>query len=94
MNVKQTIKCERTNCYRDALYMAEGRHLQADGTVDIERRASCEIHSREELPQNLTPLSLWKIIKWPDLRCDRQSKNTVVRRHDPQPYGKRLDERI
>jgi hypothetical protein len=64
------IKCERTNCFRSAVYMAEERHPQEDGSVDIENRATCEIHSRQELPQNLTLLSKWQIIQWPDLRCD------------------------
>lgn len=68
--MNQPIKCERTNCDRIALYIAEGQHLQADSTMDTERRATCEIHSREELPQNLTPLSLWRISRWPDPRCD------------------------
>jgi hypothetical protein len=68
--MKQQIKCERTNCYRDAVYIAEERHPQDNGTIDVERRASCEIHSRQELPQNLTLLSAWRVIQWPDRRCD------------------------
>lgn len=68
--MNQPIKCERANCYRYALYMAEGRHPQGDGTVDVDYRATCEIHSREYPPQDLSTLSMWKIIKWADLRCD------------------------
>jgi hypothetical protein len=68
--MNQRIKCERTNCFRDAVYIAEERHLQGDGSVDVERRATCEIHSREQLPQNLSLLSAWRIIQWPDRRCD------------------------
>jgi len=68
--MKQPIKCERTNCYRDALYIADEQNPQGDGTVDIERRATCEIHSRGCPPQDLSSLSVWEIISWPDLRCD------------------------
>jgi len=64
------IKCERTNCYRDAVYIAEERHPRDDGSVDVEYRANCEIHSREQLPQNLSLLSAWQILQWPDRRCD------------------------
>jgi len=64
------IKCERTNCYRDAVYIVEERHPQGDGSVDLECRATCEAHSRQQPPQNLTLLSSWKIIRWPDCRCD------------------------
>jgi len=64
------IKCERTDCYRDAVYIVEERHPQENGIIDAERRASCEIHSREQLPQNLTLLSAWRILQWPDRRCD------------------------
>lgn len=45
--MNQPIKCERTNCYGDAIYIAEERHSQEDGTVDVEHRATCEIHSRQ-----------------------------------------------
>jgi len=68
--MKQQIKCERTHCYRDAAYIAEERHPQGDGSVDVEHRATCEIRSRQELPLNLTLLSAWRIIQWPDRRCD------------------------
>jgi hypothetical protein len=68
--MKQQIKCERTNCFRDAVYIAEGRHPQGDGSVDVENRATCAIHANEQLPQNLSLLSGWQIIQWPDLRCD------------------------
>lgn len=68
--MNQPIKCERTNCYRDAGYMAETHHPQGDGIVDIEYRATCEIHSKEHPSQDLSPLVVWKIIKWPDLRRD------------------------
>ena len=68
--MKQQIKCERTNCFRDAAYIDEGRHPQRDGSVDVEHRATCAIHAKEQLPQNLSPLSAWKIIQWPDRRCD------------------------
>ncbi len=64
------IKCERTACHRDAVYLVEERHPQDNGTTDGERRASCEIHSRQEVPQSLTLLSAWRIIQWPDCRCD------------------------
>lgn len=64
------IKCERTACYRDAVYLVEERHPQDNGTTDGERRASCEIHGRQELPQNFTLLSAWQIIQWPDRRCN------------------------
>jgi len=57
------IKCERTHCYRDAVYIAEGRHLQGDGSVDVEHRATCEIHSKDQLPDCLSPLSEWDIIQ-------------------------------
>lgn len=68
--MKQQIKCERTLCYRDAVYIAEERHAQGDGSVDVEHRATCEIHSGQELPQNLTLLSAWQILQWPDRRFD------------------------
>jgi len=68
--MNQPIKCERTNCFRDAVYIAEQRHPQGDGSADVEYRATCELHSREELPQNLTLLSAWRILQWPDCRCD------------------------
>ena len=68
--MKQQIKCERTNCFRDAAYIAEERHPQGDGSVDVEHRATCEVHAKEHLPQNLSPLSAWEIIQWPDRRCD------------------------
>ncbi len=68
--MNQPIKCERTNCFRDAIYIAEERHPQGDGSVDVEYRANCEIHSRQQVPQNLTPLSAWRIIQWPEPRCD------------------------
>jgi hypothetical protein len=68
--MNQPIKCERTNCFRDAIYIAEERHPQGDGSVDVAYRANCEIHSRQELPQNLTLLSAWQIRQWPDRRCD------------------------
>jgi hypothetical protein len=65
-----SIKCERTHCYCDAAYIVEERHRQENGTTDAERRSSCELHSRQELPQNLTVLSAWQILQWPDSRCD------------------------
>jgi len=68
--MKQPIKCERTACYRDAVYIAEERHPQGDGSVDVEHRATCAIHAKEQLPQNLSLLSAWQIIQWPDRRCD------------------------
>jgi hypothetical protein len=64
------IKCERTNCYRNGVYIAEGRYPQGDGSVDVQHRATCGIHAGEELPQNLSLLSAWEIIQWPDRRCD------------------------
>jgi hypothetical protein len=68
--MKQQVKCERTGCYRDAVYVAEERHPQEYGLEDVEYRATCELHGREQLPQNLTSLSAWQIIQWPDRRCD------------------------
>lgn len=68
--MRQQIKCERANCYRDADYLTDERHPQEDGTVDVEHRATCEIHSRQELPQNITLLSASQIIQWSDRRCD------------------------
>jgi hypothetical protein len=68
--MNRPIKCERTNCYRDPVYIAEERHPQRDGSVDVEHRATCEIHGKSQLPQNLTLLSAWRIIQWPDRRCD------------------------
>ena len=81
--MKQLIKCERTNCYRDAVYIAEERHPQEDGSVDVERRANCEIHAKEQLPQNLTLLSAWRILQWPEppMRCMMSS------RHAPCEYN-------
>jgi hypothetical protein len=68
--MKQQIKCERAGCYRDAVYIAEERHPQGDRSVDVEHRATCEVHAREQLPQNLKLLSAWQILQWPDCRCD------------------------
>jgi hypothetical protein len=68
--MNQQIKCERTNCFRDAVYIVEERHLQENGTTDAEHRAGCEIHAKEQLPQNLSLLSAWRILQWPDRRCD------------------------
>jgi hypothetical protein len=68
--MKQQIKCERTGCCRGAAYIAEERHPQGDGSVDVEHRATCEVHARERLPQNLSLLSAWQIIRWPDGRCN------------------------
>jgi len=64
------IKCERTACYRDAVYIVEERHPQGDGSVDVEHRATCAIHAKEQLPQNPSMLFAWQIIQWPDRRCD------------------------
>lgn len=68
--MKQQIKCERTGCYRDAVYISEERYPQGNGSVELEHRATCEIHAKEQLPQNLTPVFAWKFIQWPDRRCD------------------------
>jgi hypothetical protein len=57
------IKCERTHCFRDAVYIAEEPHPQGDGSVDVEHRATCEIHSKDHLPDSLSPLSEWDIIQ-------------------------------
>ena len=63
-------KCERTNCFRDAVYIADEHHPQEGGSVDVERRATCVFHAKEQLPQNLSLLSAWRILQWPDHRCD------------------------
>jgi hypothetical protein len=68
--MNQQIKCERTGCFRNAVYISEERYPRANGSVELEHRATCEVHAKEQLPQNLTLLSAWRIIKWPDRRCD------------------------
>lgn len=68
--MNRPIKCEITGCYRDAVYFVGERHSQEDGTIDAEYRATCEIHGRQEIPQNLTLLSTWQIIQCPDRRCN------------------------
>ncbi len=61
--MNQPIKCERNNCFRDAVYIAEERHPQEDGSVDVEHRANCEIHGKDQLADCLSRLSEWDIIQ-------------------------------
>jgi len=55
------MKCERTNCWQSAAWMLEMHHGQGDGRSQRERRTLCDIHAKEELPQNLSPLSEWEV---------------------------------
>ncbi len=59
--MKPPIARERTHCYRVAEYVAEIRHRQEDGTFDIERRTLCAVHAKEELPQDVSPISEWTV---------------------------------